>query len=146
VRHWRPPPLIVVIKYSKSLSERAPRQGVTPNDLPKGQKCFEMGSMKLGVIAETESGALTEATLECVEEAREVADAFKGDVHVWLPGHGAAGLADELAAHGADVVTVVVALSSDPHTYEKPGKYRVLIKVVDIFGNDTSQAYDVEVS
>jgi len=63
--------------------------------------------MKLGVIAETESGALTEATLECVEEAREVADAFKGDVHVWLPGHGVAGLADELAAHGADLVTVV---------------------------------------
>ncbi|GAB4310990.1 MAG: site-specific DNA-methyltransferase [Candidatus Bipolaricaulota bacterium] len=36
-------------------------------------------------------------------------------------------------------------LASDPHTYEKPGTYRVLVKVVDIFGNDTSQAYDVEV-
>ena len=34
---------------------------------------------------------------------------------------------------------------SDPHTYEKPGKYRVLVKVIDIFGNDTSQAFDVEV-
>ena len=34
---------------------------------------------------------------------------------------------------------------SDPHTYEKPGKYRVLVKVIDIFGNDTSQAYNVEV-
>ncbi|SEH13889.1 DNA methyltransferase [Thermoleophilum album] len=37
-------------------------------------------------------------------------------------------------------------LASDPHTYEKPGTYRVLVKVVDIFGNDTSQAYDVEVT
>ena len=37
------------------------------------------------------------------------------------------------------------ALASDPHTYEKPGKYRILVKVVDIFGNDTSQAFDVEV-
>lgn len=36
-----------------------------------------------------------------------------------------------------------LALSSDRHTYEKAGKYRVLVKVVDIFGNDTSQAYDL---
>ncbi len=36
-------------------------------------------------------------------------------------------------------------LTSDPHTYEKPGKYRVLVKVIDIFGNDTSQSFDVEV-
>lgn len=36
-------------------------------------------------------------------------------------------------------------LVSDPHTYDKPGKYQILIKVIDIFGNDTSQAYDVEV-
>jgi len=36
-------------------------------------------------------------------------------------------------------------LVSDPHTYGKPGKYRILVKVIDIFGNDTSQAYDVEV-
>jgi hypothetical protein len=38
-----------------------------------------------------------------------------------------------------------LALTSDPHTYEKPDKYRVLIKVVDIFGNDTSQAFEVQV-
>ncbi|MEW5992856.1 MAG: DNA methyltransferase [Candidatus Zixiibacteriota bacterium] len=36
-------------------------------------------------------------------------------------------------------------LACDPHTYEKPGKYRILVKVIDIFGNDTSQAFDVEV-
>jgi hypothetical protein len=38
-----------------------------------------------------------------------------------------------------------LALTSDLHTYPKPGNYRVLVKVVDIFGNDTSQAFDVEV-
>jgi DNA modification methylase len=38
-----------------------------------------------------------------------------------------------------------LALTSDPHAYDKPGRYRVLVKVVDIFGNDTSQALDVEV-
>lgn len=38
-----------------------------------------------------------------------------------------------------------LALTSDPHTYERPGRYRVLVKVIDIFGNDTSQACDVEV-
>lgn len=37
-----------------------------------------------------------------------------------------------------------LALESDAHAYEKPGAYRILIKVVDIFGNDTSQAYTVE--
>ena len=36
-------------------------------------------------------------------------------------------------------------LTSDMHAYEKPGKYRILVKVIDIFGNDTSQAFDVEV-
>jgi len=38
-----------------------------------------------------------------------------------------------------------LTLVSDPHTYRRRGKYRVLVKVIDIFGNDTSQAYDVEV-
>ena len=36
-------------------------------------------------------------------------------------------------------------LVSDTHVYEIPGKYRILVKVIDIFGNDTSQAFDVEV-
>ncbi len=36
-------------------------------------------------------------------------------------------------------------LTSDPHIYDKPGQYRILIKVIDIFGNDTSQAFDVKV-
>ena len=38
-----------------------------------------------------------------------------------------------------------LALASDPHAYEQKGKYRILVKVIDIFGNDTSQAFDVEV-
>jgi adenine-specific DNA-methyltransferase len=38
-----------------------------------------------------------------------------------------------------------LALISDPRTYEQKGKYRLLVKVIDIFGNDTSQASDVEV-
>ncbi len=38
-----------------------------------------------------------------------------------------------------------LALVSDEHTYEKAGAYRVLVKVVDIFGNDTTQAFDVNV-
>ncbi len=38
-----------------------------------------------------------------------------------------------------------LSLASDPHTYERPGRYRVLVKVIDIFGNDTSQLFDVRV-
>ena len=36
-------------------------------------------------------------------------------------------------------------LASDRHTYERAGTYRVLVKVIDIFGNDSSQAFDLEV-
>ncbi|MHB2026494.1 MAG: site-specific DNA-methyltransferase [Elusimicrobiota bacterium] len=36
-------------------------------------------------------------------------------------------------------------LVSDVHAYETAGKRRILVKVIDIFGNDTSQAFDVEV-
>jgi len=36
-------------------------------------------------------------------------------------------------------------LESDAHTYEKPGTYRILVKVIDIFGNDTTQAFSVTV-
>lgn len=36
-------------------------------------------------------------------------------------------------------------LKTDPHAYPGPGTYRVLVKVIDIFGNDTSQVFPVEV-
>ena len=38
-----------------------------------------------------------------------------------------------------------LTLTSDTHTYEQPGTYQIVVKVVDIFGNDTSHAYLVEV-
>lgn len=38
-----------------------------------------------------------------------------------------------------------LSLKSDPHTYGKPGKYTIMVKVVDIFGNDTSQLFETEV-
>ena len=36
-------------------------------------------------------------------------------------------------------------LVTDLYVYQRPGKYRILVKVIDIFGNDTTQAFDVEV-
>jgi len=36
-------------------------------------------------------------------------------------------------------------LRSAPHTYDRPGRYRVAVKVIDIFGNDTTKVVDVEV-
>lgn len=59
------------------------------------------------VIAETAHDEITPPTLECVEEARDVAQALAVPVHVVLPGHQVAGLAQSLAAHGADQVTVI---------------------------------------
>jgi len=37
-------------------------------------------------------------------------------------------------------------LQSEPHSYGQPGSYRILVKVIDIFGNDTTRAFDVEVA
>ena len=36
-------------------------------------------------------------------------------------------------------------LKSDPHDFDLAGKYQVMIKVIDIFGNDTSKIIDVTV-
>jgi adenine-specific DNA-methyltransferase len=36
-------------------------------------------------------------------------------------------------------------LRSDPHTYDKPGKHTVVVKVIDIFGNDTTQQLTVDI-
>ena len=38
-----------------------------------------------------------------------------------------------------------LSLTSDVHTYEAPGTYRIAVKVVDIFGNDTTKVFSVEV-
>jgi hypothetical protein len=36
-------------------------------------------------------------------------------------------------------------LKSDPHEFDSAGEYQVMIKVIDIFGNDTSKIIDVTV-
>ena len=38
-----------------------------------------------------------------------------------------------------------LSLLSDTHTYLKSGKCRILVKVIDVFGNDTSQVFEVDV-
>jgi len=38
-----------------------------------------------------------------------------------------------------------LTLKSDPHTYPKSGTYKVMIKVIDIFGNDTSKLVELKV-
>lgn len=64
--------------------------------------------MQLLVIAETDHGAVSLPSLECVEEARALAVAAGGAVvRALLAGDGLAGMADVLASHGADEVTLV---------------------------------------
>ena len=36
-------------------------------------------------------------------------------------------------------------LKAGPYVYEKPGTYKIFVKVIDIFGIDTSQVFEVEV-
>jgi adenine-specific DNA-methyltransferase len=38
-----------------------------------------------------------------------------------------------------------LSLASDAHAYDAPGTYRIAVKVVDIFGNDTTKVFPVEV-
>ncbi|MEI8308103.1 MAG: site-specific DNA-methyltransferase [Chloroflexales bacterium] len=38
-----------------------------------------------------------------------------------------------------------LVLEADPYTYPAAGRYRLLIKVVDIFGNDTTQEFPIEI-
>ena len=38
-----------------------------------------------------------------------------------------------------------LALQSAPHKYDQPGEYKVAVKVVDIFGNDTTKVIKVKV-
>jgi electron transfer flavoprotein alpha subunit len=59
------------------------------------------------VIVESEHGELTLASLECVEEGREVADRLDTRLHAILCGSAVLGLTDALTAHGVDAVTVV---------------------------------------
>ena len=37
-------------------------------------------------------------------------------------------------------------LKTDPHSYDEPGTYNILVKVIDIFGIDTSQLFTVTVA
>lgn len=39
-----------------------------------------------------------------------------------------------------------LALKSDPHVFDEPGTYQVMIKVIDIFGNDTSKIIELKVA
>ena len=36
-------------------------------------------------------------------------------------------------------------LESDWHAYDRPGQYQVMVKVIDIFGNDTTKLLQVDV-
>jgi DNA modification methylase len=38
-----------------------------------------------------------------------------------------------------------LAVETDPHTYEGPGRYAVVVKVIDIFGNDTTKLAEVTI-
>jgi len=49
------------------------------------------------------------------------------------------------AAKKKGLKLVLLQIVSNPHAYEKADKYRILVKLIDIFGNDISQAFDVEV-
>ena len=56
------------------------------------------------VVAETRGPKLKKVSLELTSEARKIADTLGQEVGVVLLGQGVAGLADELAAQGADKV------------------------------------------
>ena len=38
-----------------------------------------------------------------------------------------------------------LARESDPHEYEQPGRHTIIVKIIDIFGNDTTKLAEVAV-
>ncbi len=64
-------------------------------------------------------------------------------VHGWQEGQLVATAPDAGGAgQGCPMPNIEITtpeLASEPHTYDAPGTCRILIKVVDIFGNDTSR-------
>lgn len=72
------------------------------------------------VFAEQRGGALRRASLEAVSEGRRLADALNGKVEAVVVGSGVAGLAQALAAQGADRVRVyddpaLAAYATEPY-------------------------------
>ena len=41
--------------------------------------------------------------------------------------------------------TPMLAVESDWHDYEEPGRYAIVLKVIDIFGNDTTKLAEVQI-
>ncbi|MGA2065458.1 MAG: electron transfer flavoprotein subunit alpha/FixB family protein [Thermoguttaceae bacterium] len=76
------------------------------------------------VFAEQEEGALADVSLELSGKARELADRLGVQAGVVLPGHGVAGLASRLIAHGADAVY----LADDPRlAHYQTGPYAAVV-------------------
>ena len=74
------------------------------------------------VFAQQDDGVLNNVALELLGKARELADARHEDVSAVLLGQNVAGLADELAAYGADHVILVedealATYSTEPYTH-----------------------------
>lgn len=139
----------------KLVLSQIPREIMESEAARKGQvKFFELAYLEAGITTTKKKGeyvcALTDFStpnLDLVpEEVREKVKKWSDYVDYW-----AVDWSYQNDTFNYGFVTYrtkqdrSLALKSDPHDFDGPGKYQVMIKVIDIFGNDTSKIIEVTV-
>lgn len=139
----------------KLILRQIPREVMEAEAARKGQvKFFELAYIS-AAIAATKSGNEYVCTLEdfstpnadlIPEEVRDKIKKWSDYVDYWAVDWN---YQNDTFIHGFVTYRTrqdrSLALKSDPHKFDKPGKYQVMVKVIDVFGNDSSKIIEVTV-
>jgi adenine-specific DNA-methyltransferase len=139
----------------KLVLRQIPREIMESEAARKGQvKFFELAYLEAGISVTKKKGeyvcTLTDFStpnLDLIpEEVREKVKKWSDYVDYWAVDWN---YQNDTFNHGFVTYRTKqdrsLALKSDPHDFGAPGKYQVMIKVIDIFGNDTSKIIEVTV-
>ena len=139
----------------KLVLRQIPREIMESEAARKGQvKFFELAYLEAGISVTKKKGeyvcTLTDFStpnLDLIpEEVREKVKKWSDYVDYWAVDWN---YQNDTFNHGFVTYRTrqdrSLALKSDPHDFGGPGKYQVMIKVIDIFGNDTSKIIEVPV-
>ena len=139
----------------KLVLQQIPREIMEAEAARKGQvKFFELAHLEAEVVTTKKKGEyfcyLTDFStpnLDLIpEEVREKVTKWSDYVDYWAVDWN---YQNDTFNHGFVTYRTKqdrsLELKSDPHDFDVAGKYQVMIKVIDIFGNDTSKIIDVTV-
>jgi|LakMenEpi03Aug12_release.lakeMendotaPanAssembly.Ray.scaffolds.fasta_scaffold19504_3 DNA modification methylase len=139
----------------KLVLRQIPREIMEAEAARKGQvKFFELAYLQAEIVQKNKANAyvctLTDFSapnLDLIpEEIREKITKWSDFVDYWAVDWN---YSNDTFSHGFVTYRTRqdrnLILSSDPFIFESPGEYQVMIKVIDIFGNDTSKIIKVRV-